>query len=529
MNVESNSHIPDHWDEANIGDIAQVIPGNSPPGDSYNKEGEGVPLINGPDEFRDHALDEAKKVKFTTEPTKRCKKGDILLCVRGSTTGRMNLAGFDACIGRGVAAIRSSDRVEQSYLNYFIHSRRDHIFELGSGSTFPSVSTSDVEGISIPLPPLPEQRRIVAKIEELFTNLDAGRSDLATAEQQLERYRLSVLQAAVEGRLTADWRRTHAPEPADQLLERILEKRREQWEQDYRAKYEAKGKDPPSGWKSRYTEPEPLESEEALPDLPPNWRWVSGDQMLYYVTSGSRGWSKYYDEEGQLFIRVGDISDPDIEIDFSEIQRVSLPDEERGHRSLLEPRDLLVSITADIGKVGIVPDDIEEAYINQHVALTRPSDPETTKYLAYYLISPGGGARQFRDLQKGATKAGLTLTNIKEVAIALPPASELKQIVNEVERLLSVADDAAATAEREQTRAERLRQSILKQAFSGRLVPHDEDASPPSLDGSSSASTDGTASSATASSGAESSTDGDVVAEELYNGGDPGKQIEMDL
>jgi type I restriction enzyme S subunit len=147
---------------------------------------------------------------------------------------------------------------------------------------------------------------------------------------------------------------------------------------------------------------------------------------------------------------------------------------------LLEPRDFLISITADIGKIGIVPEDIEEAYINQHVALTRPSDPETTKYLAYYLISPGGGGRQFQELQKGATKAGLTLTNIKEVTIALPPASELKQIVDEVERLLSVADDAAVTAEREHTRAERLRQSILKQAFSGQLVPH-EDREAPSI------------------------------------------------
>jgi type I restriction enzyme S subunit len=193
------------------------------------------------------------------------------------------------------------------------------------------------------------------------------------------------------------------------------------------------------------------------------------------VTSGSRGWSKYYDEKGQLFVRVGDISNPNIEIDFSDVQRVNLPEEERGHRSLLKPHDLLISITADIGKVGIVPEGVEEAYINQHVALTRPSDPTTTKFIAYYLISPGGGARQFRKLQRGATKAGLTLSNIKEIPIALPPVQELHQIVAEVERLLSVADDASTTVEREQTRADRLRQSILKQAFSGQLVPQEDE------------------------------------------------------
>jgi type I restriction enzyme S subunit len=107
----------------------------------------------------------------------------------------------------------------------------------------------------------------------------------------------------------------------------------------------------------------------------------------------------------------------------------------------------------------------------------------------------------------------------------LPPLAEQRKIVQEAERLLSVADDAAATAEREHTRAERLRQSILKQAFSGRLVPHDEDAAPPAVESNLS---DGSRSSASGDTGA-SSAEGDVIAEELYNDGDPGKQIEMDL
>jgi type I restriction enzyme S subunit len=114
---------------------------------------------------------------------------------------------------------------------------------------------------------------------------------------------------------------------------------------------------------------------------------------------------------------------------------------------------------------------------------------------------------------------------LKSLPIALPPLAEQKQIVDEAERLLSVADDAAATVEREQTRAERLRQSILKQAFSGRLVRHDEDADPPAVEASP---TDGSASSASGDTGSSSDED-DVIAEELYNGGDPGKQIEMDL
>jgi type I restriction enzyme S subunit len=114
--------------------------------------------------------------------------------------------------------------------------------------------------------------------------------------------------------------------------------------------------------------------------------------------------------------------------------------------------------------------------------------------------------------------------------VPVPPPAEQKQIVDEVERLLSVADDAAATAEREQTRAERLRQSILKQAFSGQLVPHEEDAAPPAIEASSSNGTGHDSSGSTGSSTEEDSPgEDDVVAEELHNDGDPGKQIEMDL
>jgi len=110
------------------------------------------------------------------------------------------------------------------------------------------------------------------------------------------------------------------------------------------------------------------------------------------------------------------------------------------------------------------------------------------------------------------------MTKIRSLPVPLPPLAEQKQIVEEVERLLSVADDAAATADREEIRAEQLRQSILKQAFSGRLVPHDKDASPPSIDDTASE---------RSSSDTSDGTDTDV--EDLLGSADPSKQVEMDL
>jgi restriction endonuclease S subunit len=155
--------------------------GQSPDGDSYNTTGKGVPLINGPVEFSDGQFGKTLRAKFTTQPTKFCKEGDLILCVRGSTTGRMNIAGFDACIGRGVAAIRSKQY--QPWINHFISSKRDEIHGKGTGATFPNVSGATLADLKIPVPPLPEQRRIVAILDEAFECIATAK---ANAEKNLQ-------------------------------------------------------------------------------------------------------------------------------------------------------------------------------------------------------------------------------------------------------------------------------------------------------------------------------------------------------
>ncbi len=126
------------WPTKRLGEVCEIIMGQSPDGESYNTTGEGVPLINGPVEFSAESFGKTVRTKFTTQPTKFCKEGDLILCVRGSTTGRMNIAGFDACVGRGVAAIRGKQY--QPWINHFVSSKRDEIHGKGTGATFPNVS-----------------------------------------------------------------------------------------------------------------------------------------------------------------------------------------------------------------------------------------------------------------------------------------------------------------------------------------------------------------------------------------------------
>jgi type I restriction enzyme S subunit len=172
------------WKTKKLGEVCDVIMGQSPDGSTYNVHGEGMPLINGPVEFSDDPFGFSIQSKFTTQPTKLCKKGDLLLCVRGSTTGRMNIAGFDACIGRGVAAIRAKDY--QPWINHFINWKRYEIYSKGSGATFPNVSSSDISQLQIKIPPLPEQHRIVRILDEAFASLATAQ---ANAEKNLENAR----------------------------------------------------------------------------------------------------------------------------------------------------------------------------------------------------------------------------------------------------------------------------------------------------------------------------------------------------
>jgi len=174
----------------------------------------------------------------------------------------------------------TSNKFICNYLNFFEYNG------YVTGTTRYKLNQSRMKEIPVLIPPLTEQQRIVAKIEELFTKLDAGIEALKKSKEQLKRYRQSVLKAAVEGRLTEEWREQHLPaspcsaqaskgklEPADKLLERILIERREKWEAEQLSKYKSNGKKPPKNWQDKYKEPTPPDTTN-LPELPIMWSWV---------------------------------------------------------------------------------------------------------------------------------------------------------------------------------------------------------------------------------------------------------------
>ncbi len=190
----------------------------------------------------------------------------------------------------------------------------------------------------------------------------------------------------------------------------------------------------------------------------------AGD-LFSYVTSGSRGWAKYYASSGAAFIRVGNVRRNQIALDLEDLQCVQLPSGAEGKRTRLEIDDILITVTADVGRIGVVEEGIGEAYVNQHVALARPNNLCTPRFLAWFLTSKTGN-RQLTMQQRGATRTGLGLGDISNVLVPVPSLKNQLEIVTEIERRLSVIDRTEQTLRTQLERSKRLRQSILQQAFS---------------------------------------------------------------
>lgn len=426
----------------------------------------------------------------------RLQAGDIVFARTGATTGKSYLIREcpDAVFASYLIRLRMRDGVFPPFIQaYFQTNNYWRQIEGGKrGIGQPNVNATVLGTISLPIAPPNEQRRIVAKIEELFSDLDAGVAALERARANMKRYRASVLKAAVEGELTAEWRAAHTPspgsageggrrpgegyEPASKLLERILTERRKKWEADQLAKYAAQGKQPPKGWKDKYVEPKGPDTS-ALPELPTGWCWATVDMLCGFVTSGSRGWAEYYSELGAKFLRVGNLDHDSISLDLRDIQHVIPPDNAESLRTKTVRGDLLISVTADVGMVAVVPEDLGDAFINQHIALCRPVTCESTNYVAWCLTSSVGQA-QFRLSQRGATKPGLGLDDVKAAIVPFGPLSEQQEIVAEIAEKFSQIEAAELAIDHGLQRAARLRQSILKRAFEGKLEPQDPNDEP---------------------------------------------------
>ena len=335
-----------------------------------------------------------------------------------------------------------------------------------SGVNLPRVNFQTLSQFKIPLPPLPEQHRIVAKIEELFTKLDAGINALHKAQSQLKRYRQSVLKAAFEGKLTEAWRAEHQGkiEPAYILLERILKARREKWEVEQLERMQAKGKMPKDDkWKEKYKEPIAPDTNE-LPKLPKGWTWATVEQLLTKIQYGS---SKKTgdDSKGVPVLRMGNIVDGKIVLNSLKY----LPKEhDEFPELLLNKGDLLFNRTNSrelVGKTAVYTGIPNPCSFASYLIRVRFHPRIDSMIVAYYINSVYGKDWILSVVSQQAGQANVNGTKLKLLAVPMPPEKEQQVLVEEVERHLFAADEVEKTITAELKRAEQLRQSILKKSL----------------------------------------------------------------
>lgn len=408
------------------------------------------------------------------------RKGDLVIC-EGGEPGRAAIWQRDYSIAYQKALHRARPRegVEAKYLLYMLEdaAMSGRLARHFTGSTINHLTGQALAEVMVPLAPPDEQHRIVEKIEELFSDLDAGVQALQAVRRQLDRYRQSVLKAAVEGDLTRAWREQHGAdvEPAEILLERILEERHARWEAETLKKYEAQGKKPPKGWQSRYRAPHPPEAD-GLPELPEGWRWVSAESVCAGVDSGNTPPRDQMMEEGDVpFVKVYNLT-MNGKLDFTINPTWISWATHSGclRKSMATSGDVLMNIVGPpLGKVSMLPDTYPHWNFNQAVVVFRPLSGLDNRFLLYCLLAESVTRRVTSLAAATAGQYNISVNMCRAMALPLPPLAEQKAIVEEVERRLSVVDAVAAEVDQQLARAGRLRRAILQHAFEGKLVPQD--------------------------------------------------------
>ncbi|MGQ0444876.1 MAG: restriction endonuclease subunit S [Beijerinckiaceae bacterium] len=407
--------------------ICEIIQGQSPPGSTYNADGIGLPFFQGKAEFGELYPTPAK---WCTEPTKIARKDDVLISI-WAPVGPTNICPMEACIGRGLAALRPNNGTSSKYVLYAMRSTGSVLADKATGTTFAAVSGKQLRAHLVPFVPTNEQDRIVAELETQLTRLDSTVTALKRVQANLKRYRASVLKAACEGRLV----------PTEAEIAR----------REGRA-YES------SAAASRMA---------YAPKLVEGWTFTTVGKLAERVQFGSSAKTSE-DDDGIPVLRMGNIIGGSL--DSSELKYLPA-DHSEFPELLLKPGDLLFNRTNSaelVGKTAMYAGRPDPCSFASYPIRVRLSNQCLPQFLAFYINSVFGRAWIKTVVNQQVGQANVNGTKLKALVVPLPPLAEQHRIVAEVERRLSVIEELEATISANLKRAEGLRQSVLRVAFTMR-------------------------------------------------------------
>ena len=487
--VRSNGDLAKGWQKCVLLDFCDLVMGQSPPSATYNTQNKGLPFYQGKAEF---GLLYPTPEKSCSAPNKIAEQGDILLSVR-APVGPTNLAPHKCCIGRGLSAIRPLGNIEKKFVLFLFRSLEHDLSKEGAGTTFKAITKDFLVNLQVNLPPFNEQQRIVSKLEELLSELDKGIESFETAREQLIVYRQAVLKHAFEGKLTEEWRKKHADElePAEILLEKIRAERAQRYRQqldDWKRAtkgWEAggkKSKKPSKPGKPKDLPPLTEEELSELTELPEGWGWI---RLGTVIDEPKYGTSKKcsYESSGIGVLRIPNIVGGSIN---AEDLKYSVFDDDEKALYSLEEGDLLVirsnGSVSIVGQTALVKgSDTEYLYAGYLIRIRSNKNVLDSKYLNFLFT-----AHMLRSQieNKAKSTSGVNNINSGELQSLINPVCsviEQQEIIKQIESRLSVVEKLKQEIEDGLKQSEALRQSLLKKAFEGRLVPQDPNDEPASI------------------------------------------------
>lgn len=462
-----DKELPEQWEITKLPDFTNVVMGQSPLSETYNLDKNGLPFFQGKTEF---GAIYPKINKYCSKPNKIAEEGATLLSVR-APVGPTNLAKTRCCIGRGLAAIHPIGGVDPKFIFLLLRSIELNLAGEGTGSTFKAITKAYVDELTFAVPPLNEQKRIVAKIEELFSELDNGIAALKTAREQFKVYRKALLKHAFEGKLTAKWREenTDKLETPEQLLASIQQERNKKLQE-----LAQEGDNEARRYLSKIEKAKVNHSEKKLNI---SAKWVSLIEICTLIVD-CHNKTAPYENQGIWLIRTPCVKDGKIFLN-EEARFISEETYEYwAKRCPPKAGDIIFTREAPMGEVCVVPENTRIC-MGQRMMLLRPPRHLTSKYLLYSMMEPSFQSRM------NATAVGtgvkhLRVGDVEKLCIPLFSQAEQSVIIDILDSKLSVVEVLEKEVENSLNKSETLRQSILKNAFSGNLVPQDPNDEPAS-------------------------------------------------
>lgn len=453
--VANDEALPNGWNWERLGNVCKTTSGGTPSRKNADYFSGDIPWVKS-GELPDGPITEIEELiteeAIVNSSAKLFPAGTLLIALYGATVGKLGILANDAATNQAVCAIFPLDCLDKKYLFWYLRFVRSALIAQAVGGAQPNISQGILRELLIPIAPLGQQKQIIAEIEKQFSRLDEAVANLKRVKANLKRYKASVLKAAVEGRLVETEAEIARREGRDyetgaQVLERILEARREEW----------KGR-------GEYKEPSAPDATDML-DVPEGWVWASLDQLSNVVRGGSprpAGDPRYFG--GPVpWITVGPLTAD--EFDYLQEVPEGLTIEGKERSRYIEPGTLL--LTNSGATLGVPKISLIGGCINDGVAALLGVEYPLKRYLVNFLRTK---TLSMRRVNQGAAQPNLNTSIIKAMVVPVPPEAEQQRIIAEVERHFSLIRETEQQVDANFRRAELLRQSILTSAFSGELV-----------------------------------------------------------